>query len=202
MVERGGSGTGDFGKRGVFSVANGTPEDQKRDPEMEEIEVWDCHPECPVRLMDENSGERPGQLCEKPSDCSGSDGWGSVQLNRGARGYDDTGGASRFFYCAKASKEERGPGNNHPTVKPLDLMKWLVGLVRMPEGNLILDPFSGSGTTGLACAILNVPFVGFEIDENSSQIANRRIRSTIYGDVSVKEYKAGQMGLFDGIEDE
>lgn len=69
--------------------------------------------------------------------------------DRGAAGHDDTGTAARFFYCAKASKSERGPGNSHPTVKPLELMKWLVRLV-CPPGGLVLDPFAGSGTTGLA----------------------------------------------------
>jgi site-specific DNA-methyltransferase (adenine-specific) len=62
---------------------------------------------------------------------------------------DDTGSAARFFYCAKASKSERGEGNSHPTVKPLALMRWLVRLVT-PPGGTVLDPFAGSGTTGLA----------------------------------------------------
>ena len=62
----------------------------------------------------------------------------------------DTGTAARFFYCAKASKRERGEGNTHPTVKPLALMQWLVRLVAGP-GEVVLDPFAGSGTTGLAC---------------------------------------------------
>jgi hypothetical protein len=65
------------------------------------------------------------------------------------RGHDDTGTAARFFYCAKASKSERGEGNTHPTVKPLALMRWLVRLVCPPEG-VVLDPFAGSGTTGVA----------------------------------------------------
>jgi DNA modification methylase len=112
----------------------------------------------------------------------------------------DSGSAARFFYTAKASKEERGPGNSHPTVKPLDLMKWLVTLVKMPENNLVLDPFAGSGTTGLACKLLNVPFLGFELDEKWVKIGNRRIRSVTHGDVSVKEYKAGQKSLFEDLE--
>lgn len=61
----------------------------------------------------------------------------------------DSGGASRFFYCAKASKSERGAGNTHPTVKPIALMRWIVRLVT-PPGGIVLDPFAGSGTTGLA----------------------------------------------------
>lgn len=59
-----------------------------------------------------------------------------------------SGGPSRFFYCSKASQKERR-GSKHPTVKPLDLMRWLVRLVT-PPGGVVLDPFAGSGTTGEA----------------------------------------------------
>src|SRR5690606_3924269 len=55
-------------------------------------------------------------------------------------GITNCGGASRFFYCAKASKKERGEGNNHPTVKPLSLIKYLITLVT-PPGGICLDPF-------------------------------------------------------------
>lgn len=70
--------------------------------------------------------------------------------------YDDEGGASRFFpvfrYEAKAPGAERPSANGvaHPTVKPLDLMRWLVRLVTPPNG-VVLDPFAGSGTTAEAC---------------------------------------------------
>jgi DNA modification methylase len=72
------------------------------------------------------------------------------------RGYGGEGGASRFFptfrYEAKAPTSERPTANGvaHPTVKPLDLMRWLVRLVT-PPGGLVLDPFAGSGTTAEAC---------------------------------------------------
>ena len=68
---------------------------------------------------------------------------------------------ARFFYCAKASKKDRGEGNSHPTVKPIALMEWLVKLVT-PEGGVVLDPFMGSGSTGVACANLGRRFVGIE----------------------------------------
>jgi site-specific DNA-methyltransferase (adenine-specific) len=67
----------------------------------------------------------------------------------GAWPADPGGTAARFFYCAKASKAERGEGNNHPTVKPLELMRWLVRLVTLPEGR-VLDCFAGSSMTGVA----------------------------------------------------
>lgn len=64
-------------------------------------------------------------------------------------GYDDAGGsAARFFYSAKASKQDRN-GSKHPTVKPISLMEWLCTLIT-PPGGTVLDPFAGSGTTGIA----------------------------------------------------
>ncbi len=80
----------------------------------------------------------------------------------------------RFFYCAKASKKDRGEGNTHPTVKPTALMEWLVKLVT-PEGGVVLDPFMGSGTTGVACANLNRRFVGIEREWQYMEIAGPRI---------------------------
>lgn len=64
--------------------------------------------------------------------------------------------------------------NNHPTVKPVALMEWLVKLVSK-EGQIILDPFAGSGSTGMACAKMNRKFIGLELDPHYTQIANRRI---------------------------
>jgi site-specific DNA-methyltransferase (adenine-specific) len=66
----------------------------------------------------------------------------------GDPGYGDSGSAARFFYTAKADSDDR-LGSKHPTVKPLDLMQWLVRLVT-PKGGLVLDPFAGTGTTGEA----------------------------------------------------
>lgn len=81
----------------------------------------------------------------KPRGASPGDGWGMTQT--GAE-YDDGGSAARFFYSAKADSADR-LGSKHPTVKPVDLMRWLCTLVT-PPGGTILDPFAGSGTTGLA----------------------------------------------------
>jgi DNA modification methylase len=63
--------------------------------------------------------------------------------------YADSGSAARFFYSAKADADDR-LGSKHPTVKPVDLMRWLVRLIT-PPGGIVLDPFAGSGTTGMAC---------------------------------------------------
>ena len=105
---------------------------------------------------------------------------GVAEMNTSKRGanpvfnFGDTGGASRFFYVAKASKRERGEGNVHPTVKPVKLMEYLVRLVTPPNGT-VLDPFMGSGTTGVAARNLGFGFVGIEQSKEYFEIANRRI---------------------------
>jgi site-specific DNA-methyltransferase (adenine-specific) len=89
---------------------------------------------------------------------------------------------SRFFYCAKASRKERDQGlddhNNHPTVKPVDLMRYLVSLVTK-EGQVVLDPFMGSGTTGVACVLNHRDFIGIDKDKHYCDIAERRIAYSI-----------------------
>lgn len=137
----------------------------------------------------------------------------------------DMGGtsASRFFYCAKASKKERNLGceeletkkggsyefrqdgssdgkipsnkNNHPTVKPVDLMEYLVKLVSR-EGAIVLDPFAGSGTTGLACINLKRNCIGIEKEEKYCEIIKKRCehKRTV---LTPAEKKAGQMTLFE-----
>jgi site-specific DNA-methyltransferase (adenine-specific) len=85
------------------------------------------------------------------------------------------GSAARFFYCAKANKADRGPGNNHPTVKPTTLMAYLCRLVTPPDG-LILDPFMGSGSTGVAALREGFRFFGIEVEAESFATAERRIK--------------------------
>lgn len=90
-------------------------------------------------------------------------------------GYQDPHtGPSRFFYTAKASKKERGEGNTHPTVKPLALMRWIVRLVT-PPGGLVLDPFAGSGTTGVACRDEGFPCILIEREQEYVDIIRRRL---------------------------
>ncbi|HUU95518.1 MAG TPA: site-specific DNA-methyltransferase [Phycisphaerae bacterium] len=93
-------------------------------------------------------------------------------------------GPSRFFYSAKASKAEREAGleptddgsraNKHPTVKPIALMRWMVRLVT-PPGGTVLDPFTGSGSTGVACVAEGFDFIGIEQDLESLRTARARI---------------------------
>ncbi len=89
-------------------------------------------------------------------------------------GYGDSGSAARFFYCAKTSKRERGEGNNHPTVKPIALMRYLCRLVT-PPGGTVLDPFMGSGSTGIAALQEGFSFIGIEREAEYMAIAQRRI---------------------------
>ena len=118
----------------------------------------------------------------------------------------------RYFYTAKASKAERNAGcdglenqtkifrpgeglggqqipairhNHHPTVKPLSLMEYLCTLTKTPTGGLVLDPFMGSGTTGVACVNTGRKFIGIELDPDYFAIAEKRI-----------EEAEQQLGLF------
>ena len=111
-------------------------------------------------------------------------------------GYNDEGGASRFFYCAKAGRDERFaycqdcdeviPQKEwekhknhkrifHTTVKPLKLIEYLVRLVTPPNG-IVLDPFFGTGTTGIACLKQGFRFIGIEIDPIYCKIAEHRLK--------------------------
>ena len=90
--------------------------------------------------------------------------------------HGDSGGASRFFYVAKPGRSERdsaGP-NAHPTVKPVTLMRYLVWLVT-PPGGAVLDPFTGSGTTGMATLAEGMRFVGVEREAAYVPLAFSRI---------------------------
>ncbi len=87
---------------------------------------------------------------------------------------DLLGEAARFFYCAKAGKKDRGESNKHPTVKPTALMRYLCKLIT-PPGGLILDPFTGSGSTGRGAVLEGFRFVGMELDAEHVEEAKRRI---------------------------
>jgi len=93
-------------------------------------------------------------------------------------GAESLGEVARFYYCAKASPGERNAGLddrcNHPTVKPIKLMRWLVRLVTR-EGQLVLDPFCGSGSTGIAAVLERRDFIGIDISKEYCDIAHRRI---------------------------
>jgi len=180
----------------------------------ETSENWDCHSDCPIRIMDEQSGNVGGN--SRTSKSTYDKGiWGNAKAVESKALYNDKGGASRFFYVAKASKSERNKGlegfeakqsigggggigdylddvnsasgkygsekapnkNFHPTVKPVKLMQYLVRLITPPNG-IVLDPFCGSGTTGIACKLEKFSFVGIEQDAEYTKIAEARIKNT------------------------
>lgn len=115
------------------------------------------------------NGERDGGFYDVGSDS------GDNEPN--SRVYADSGGASRFFYCPKAPKSERthdgAVDNDHETVKPIDLMEWLVKMVTA-EGQKVLDPFLGSGTTILAADNVDRECVGIEMNDEYVEIAEQR----------------------------
>jgi site-specific DNA-methyltransferase (adenine-specific) len=115
-----------------------------------------------------NAGHKRGEGVS-----SWSGGGGIIQRDYG----NDSGSAARFFYCAKTSKRERGENNNHPTVKPIALMAYLCRLVT-PANGIILDPFMGSGSTGIAATNEGYSFVGIEQDPEYFAIAQNRINAT------------------------
>ena len=98
-----------------------------------------------------------------------------ANLGHTSYGHVDSGGASRFFYCAKASRSEREYWNDHPTVKPLKLMEYLLKLVAPPGDPVVLDPFMGSGSTLVAAKNLGIRAIGIEIDKEYCEIAQKRI---------------------------
>lgn len=107
--------------------------------------------------------------------------------------YNDSGGASRFFYCAKASKRERDNGT-HPTVKPLALMKYILKLLAPPGKPIVLDPFAGSGSTIVAAKMLGLEAIGIEKEIEYVEIAIKRIQSVEFEPVQL-EMNFGDLSL-------
>jgi DNA modification methylase len=144
-------------------------------------------------LLDAQSGERVSGASVTGSESSRPCPNG-IYGERGrvpGHAYRDTGGASRFFpvftadgqddtrfrYVPKASRRERGEGNDHPTVKSLALIRWLTRLIT-PPGGLVCDPFAGSGTGALAARLEGFRWTGCELLEKHCAIAVRRLERT------------------------
>lgn len=133
------------------------------------------------------------------------------------------GEAQRFFYCPKAGKREREAGldhdsrtvndgrstpvdnpyqrgttqrkNTHPTVKPLDLMRYLVRLITPPQGT-VLDPFAGSGTTLCAAALEGLPYIGIEREAEYIEIIKARVKHWTPEPDEPEQDEDGQLSLF------
>ena len=176
---------------------------------MEEVENWDCHEDCPIRILDEQSGVLKSGKMKQYIEGGYFNVFGK-QYPRDVETIGDKGGASRFFYVAKASKSERNKGlegfetkqtigggrtyneeagakygsikaegkNFHPTVKPIKLMEYLVRMITPPNG-IVLDPFVGSGTTGIAAKLGGFQFVGIEQNAEYFKIAEARITNYV-----------------------
>lgn len=129
-------------------------------------------------LVDQQSGERPGGQFPTTRGASVATTFASGRHpgDSQARSMGDSGGASRFFYVAKAPAKERPKvdGTAHPTVKPLALMRWLVRLVT-PPGGTVLEPFAGSGTTVEACLLEGVRVVAIEREADYLPLIEARI---------------------------
>jgi site-specific DNA-methyltransferase (adenine-specific) len=162
-----------------------------------------------AELLDEQSGDRPGGTFPAKRGQSVNTSFASGQQTVGGqRSMGDSGGASRFFYVAKASKRDRNEGlegletqvieigderpsgnswerrgkgqdtprqNFHPTVKPTSLMEYLIKLVTPPNGT-VLDPFTGSGSTGKAAILQGFDFIGIEMTEEYLPIIEGRLK--------------------------
>jgi len=189
--------------------------------------IWASDAEATAELVQNDQGRFPANVIHDGSDevvalFPDSDGAGGSVPNVKVTGYGNgigngtsdyrggprapidsgSGSAARFFYCAKASREDRNEGiggsctpavgtgatmrdredadwtarngNDHPTVKPTDLMRYLCRLVT-PPGGIVLDPFMGSGSTGKAAMPEGFRFVGIEREQAYFEIAGKRI---------------------------
>lgn len=102
--------------------------------------------------------------------------YGEPTVSTGESRGINSGSAARFFYCAKASKADRGANNTHPTVKPIKLMEYLVRLVT-PEDGIVLDPYMGSGSTLVAAKNQGFRAIGIEMSEEYCEIAVSRLKT-------------------------
>lgn len=120
--------------------------------------IWSTDRDASAKLVQNDQGRWPANLIHD----------GSEEV------VEVFGDPARFFYCAKASKKDRGETNNHPTVKPTDLMRYLCRLVT-PPGGTVLDPFMGSGSTGKAAVLERFGFAGIERDPEYFKLAEQRV---------------------------
>lgn len=159
-------------------------------------EVVSCFPDCKGQFAMTKHASGTAQIFND---------FKRSEMSKGGKGISDSGSAARFFYSAKASRTDRDEGlehmtaqaagglqgrhdgslgsitmraNVHPTVKPTDLMRYLCRLVT-PPGGTVLDPFTGSGSTGKAAMLEGFRFIGCELSEEYAAIAEARIRYAV-----------------------
>jgi DNA modification methylase len=186
-------------KGGEDGTLNAVQSPGYADPDgTETVAKWECVEGCPVKLLGEQSGESyssGGKTPRTTKFLQGCKAHGDDMRTTGNRGgVGDRGTAARFFpqfdaepflYCAKASRAERSRGLDdpadakHPTVKPLALMRWLCRLTKTPTGGTVLDPFGGSGTTGVSAVLEGREFILIEQDPGYCDIARARIAEAV-----------------------
>jgi site-specific DNA-methyltransferase (adenine-specific) len=159
--------------------------------------------EYAAELLDEQSGQSKSTPTKAGGSLGSSNSMSGGLAQANGSNHNDSGGASRFFYVAKASKRDRNEGledlpdhewrddgaaipqrndrpflpskNHHPTVKPTELMRYLVKLIT-PPGGTVLDPFTGSGSTGKAAILEGFDFIGIELTEDYWPIIEGRLK--------------------------
>jgi DNA modification methylase len=137
-------------------------------------EVRECFPDT--------KSNDAGEMIYRRTKSNSINSKGMNEIGKGVKrkGYKDNGNSSRYFksiiYQPKASKKDRGEGNNHPTVKPINLMTYLCRLIT-PKGGIVLDPFNGSGSTGVAALLEGFNYIGMEMDSEYISISEARINN-------------------------
>jgi hypothetical protein len=157
----------------------------------ETIEVWRCVSGCPVADLDaQGDGGARFFFCAKPTRAERDRGCHALPVTSGAEATGREEGAASLSSPRTGAGRGGGARNFHPTVKPVSLMEWLIRLIT-PPGGLVLDPFAGSGTTGVAAIQRGFRFIGWEREPEYFEIARARIGAAS----RVPE----QLGLLDGI---
>ena len=160
---------------GTFKIRERRAEDQpEREGRFPANVILD---ESQAAVLDEQSGTSKSRRSVLTSTPGGVYGAGKgLPSHVGEYGFNDSGGASRFFYVAKAPKSERPvvDGTAHPTVKPLTLMRYLVKLVT-PPGGTVLEPFAGSGTTVEAALLEGFDIIAIEREAEYLPLIQARI---------------------------
>lgn len=154
-----------------------------------------------VAVRRNSGGKNFGSDAEKPPmDDMGYGGGGSTSRFFKACEPDGPGSAARFYYCAKTNKSDKNSGSrfaevdsDHPTVKPVDLMRWLVRMVTPPDG-VVLDPFMGSGSTGVACKAEGFHFIGIERERDYFEIASKRLNAKAVSTSEDRDSRRRQAG--------
>ncbi len=179
-VRHRGVGGGAVYSNGLWRQRPGTPDMTYADGDgLETVEAWECVEGCPVAELDRQSGQlesgRAGRNGHRRNASIGDSaaGWRMRQEDAGEL-IGDSGGASRFYYVAKASRADRNVGlahgrNRHPTVKPVALMRWLVRLVT-PPGGLVLDCYAGTGSTLVAAKLEGLRCIGIDDDSEPGSV--------------------------------